>query len=106
MSWIASRPSVIAFSEMLIASCRLSAASAWQRYPLSLNLGRLSRISRYAAGITNIDSSGAVIMPPTVGAAMRRVLLRPLVAALAMSHSSAAVIANALGDSRMYGSGR
>ena len=28
-------------------------------------------INKYAAGITNIDSSGAVILPPTIGAAMR-----------------------------------
>ena len=29
------------------------------------------RMSSHAAGTTNIDSSGAVIMPPTIGAAMR-----------------------------------
>ena len=29
-------------------------------------------INRYVAGITNIDSKGAVIMPPTIGAAIRR----------------------------------
>ena len=36
------------------------------------------RINRYAAGITNIDSSGAVIMPPTIGAAMRCMTSEPV----------------------------
>jgi hypothetical protein len=35
------------------------------------------RISQYAAGITNIDSSGALIMPPTIGAAMRCITSLP-----------------------------
>src|SRR6266568_2594821 len=36
------------------------------------------RISRYAAGMTNIDNSGAVIMPPTIGEAMRRITSDPV----------------------------
>ena len=35
-------------------------------------------ISKYNAGITSIDSSGAVIMPPIIGAAMRRITSDPL----------------------------
>jgi hypothetical protein len=31
---------------------------------------RLTRMSLYAAGTTNIDRNGAVIMPPTIGAAI------------------------------------
>ena len=34
-------------------------------------------MSRYAAGITNIDSNGAVIIPPIIGAAMRRMTSDP-----------------------------
>src|SRR5665213_518993 len=34
--------------------------------------------TRYAAGITSIDSNGAVIMPPTIGEAMRRMISDPV----------------------------
>ena len=40
-----------------------------RRGPLRAERGR--RSNKYAAGITNIDSNGAVIIPPTMGAAMR-----------------------------------
>src|SRR6188768_2010656 len=36
------------------------------------------RISRYAAGMTSMDSKGAVIMPPTIGAAMRCMISAPV----------------------------
>ncbi len=36
------------------------------------------RKSRYTAGTTNIDSSGAVIIPPTIGAAMRCMTSEPV----------------------------
>ena len=36
------------------------------------------RISRNATGTTNIDSSGAVSMPPTIGAAMRCISSEPV----------------------------
>jgi hypothetical protein len=36
------------------------------------------RISKYTAGITNMDSKGAVIMPPTMGAAMRCITSEPV----------------------------
>jgi len=35
-------------------------------------------MSLYAAGITNIDSNGAVIIPPTIGAAMRLITSEPV----------------------------
>lgn len=38
----------------------------------------LRRIGRYTAGTRNIDNSGAVIMPPTIGAAMRCVTSEPV----------------------------
>jgi len=34
--------------------------------------------TRYAAGITSIESNGAVIMLPTIGAAMRRIISDPV----------------------------
>ena len=36
------------------------------------------RINRYTAGTTNIDSSGAVTIPPTIGAAMRCITSEPV----------------------------
>ena len=36
------------------------------------------RINRYTVGKTNNDSSGAVIIPPTIGAAMRCITYEPL----------------------------
>src|SRR6266498_4691321 len=39
---------------------------------------RRRRISRYPAGTTNIDSNGAVIIPPTIVAAMRRITSEPV----------------------------
>ena len=42
-----------------------------QRFGRCASLARGRCIKRYVAGITNIDSSGAVIIPPTIGAAIR-----------------------------------
>src|SRR2546423_8685994 len=45
---------------------------------LDVGRSRCRRINRYAAGSTNIDSSGAVIIPPTIGAAMRCITSEPV----------------------------
>jgi hypothetical protein len=39
---------------------------------------RRRRSSKYAAGITNIESNCAVIIPPTIGAAMWRMTSEPV----------------------------
>jgi small multidrug resistance family-3 protein len=55
-----------------------------------------------AAGTTNIDSSGAVIMPPTIGAAMRCITSEPGAAAPHDGHRPARITATviALGRTR------
>src|SRR6185295_16816832 len=44
----------------------------------SLDADRRRRTNKKAAGITNIDSNGAVTMPPTIGAAMRCITSEPV----------------------------
>ena len=50
----------------------------FQIVSLSASLRRGWRINRYTVGKTNNDSSGAVIIPPTIGAAMRCITYEPL----------------------------
>jgi len=52
--------------------------SEWLSGQRSDRARRRCWISRYAAGMTNIDSNGAVIMPPTIGAAIRRMTSDPV----------------------------
>ena len=50
----------------------------FQIVSLSASLRRGWRINRYTVGKTNNDSSGAVIIPPTIGAAMRGITYEPV----------------------------
>src|SRR5690242_8683017 len=57
------------------AACAVLAGAA-RSASARCNLRRC--ISRKATGITNIDNIGAVIMPPTIGAAIRRITSDPV----------------------------
>ena len=58
------------------------------------------RMSRYTAGITIIESRGAVIMPPTIGAAMRRMISDPVPLPHMMGRSPATITATVIAIGR------
>src|SRR5882672_7141883 len=58
------------------------------------------RNKRYATGTTNIESSGAVIIPPTMGAAMRRINSEPVPEPNMMGRSPAMMTATVMATGR------
>ena len=58
------------------------------------------RSRRYAAGITSIDSSGAVIIPPTIGAAIRCITSAPVPWLSMMGKSPAMITATVIAFGR------
>jgi len=53
-------------------------------------------MSRYAAGSTSIESIGAVIIPPTMGAAIRRMTSEPVPPPNMMGKSPATMTATVI----------